>query len=105
MTAKNGTKDDGLSSLRGTGIFGSDASAALARASQRSPLPTDLNIGARGAAMNMAAMNSHVSSSAETHIGEINVHTQATDARGIANDLKPALQNSFDAASANYGIA
>lgn len=43
--------------------------------------------------------------SSEQRIGEIKVYTQATDAAGIARDLKPALQRDTFAQQANFGPA
>jgi len=42
-------------------------------------------------------------SSSETNIGTIVVNTQATDAQGIADDIKPALERNTFAANSNYG--
>lgn len=36
-------------------------------------------------------------------IGQVNVHTRATDAEGIARDIEPALRRSLTAGAANYG--
>lgn len=44
-------------------------------------------------------------SSAETHIGQIVVHTPATDAHGLARDLRQALQHQGLALQANQGLA
>ena len=49
--------------------------------------------------------NRSSTSSSETHIGQINVHTQATDAKGIAADIGPQLQRGQSAARSNYGLA
>ena len=43
-------------------------------------------------------------STVETHIGTVTVHTQAKDAKGIANDIAPALRQGI-AAQANTGLA
>ena len=43
------------------------------------------------------------SSSVQTHIGEINVHTQATDADGIAKDMGKSMDYLFTS-QANYGL-
>ncbi len=40
----------------------------------------------------------------ETHIGRIEVHTQAADAQGIARDVRGALQNHALVASADTGL-
>ncbi len=42
-------------------------------------------------------------STSETNIGTIVVNTQATDAQGIAVDIKPALERNTFAANSNYG--
>jgi hypothetical protein len=51
------------------------------------------------AASNDNSRNIH----SEVHIHEQNIHTQATDAKGIAKDIKPALERDSYAATANYG--
>jgi Transglycosylase-like domain len=45
------------------------------------------------------------SSSSSTHIGEVHVHTAATDAGGIARDLKSALRRYDYVAQADVGLA
>jgi hypothetical protein len=52
---------------------------------------------------NSQVTNNHASS--ETKIGTANIHTQATDAAGIARDIKPALQRTGMAMQANYSLA
>ena len=42
---------------------------------------------------------------AETHVGVVNVHTAATDANGIARDIKPALERTARGMQANYSLA
>ena len=46
---------------------------------------------------------STVDKSIETHIGEINIQTKATDAQGIASDMEHALDYLF-VGQANYGL-
>ena len=46
--------------------------------------------------------NSH---SAETHIGEVHVHTQATDAHGIGRDISTAIRRASNARQADMGMA
>lgn len=62
-------------------------------------------IGAR----DVAPMQSNVStstSSSETNInGPITIHTQATDAAGIARDFCPAVKYNFSVAQANTGVS
>ena len=41
----------------------------------------------------------------ETHIGQINVNTPATDAAGIVRDIKPEIQRANFALLADYGMA
>lgn len=41
----------------------------------------------------------------DTKIGEIHIHTAATDAHGIARDIKPALQRTGMAMQANFSLA
>lgn len=43
------------------------------------------------------------SSTHDTKIGAVNVFTQATDAQGIARDIRPAMERNTFAQSANYG--
>lgn len=50
-----------------------------------------------------AAATTTVDKSVETHIGEINIQTKATDAQGIASDMEHALDYLF-IAQANYGL-
>lgn len=52
-----------------------------------------------------AASRSGTSNSSQTHIGQITVHTQATDASGIARDIGKSLQKFPLAVNANYGPA
>lgn len=47
----------------------------------------------------------HNDNSSEAHIGSIAVHTDATDAHGIAADIGPALQRGQRTAKANHGMA
>jgi hypothetical protein len=44
-------------------------------------------------------------SSIETHVGTVNIHTQATDARSIAGEIKTAMANVGTPMQANYGHA
>lgn len=63
-------------------------------------------IGARGAAGSRVS-NSRSSSSTSTsttNIGKVEVHTQATDADGIAADIGPAIKHSAITAPANTGL-
>ena len=48
--------------------------------------------------------NSH-NQTAETHVGVVNVHTAATDANGIARDIRPALERTARGMQANYSLA
>ena len=41
----------------------------------------------------------------QTHIGSINVHTQATNGHGIASTIRESVANVFGPAHANYGLA
>ena len=50
-----------------------------------------------------APSTGNVDKSVETHIGEINIQTKATDAQGIESDMEHALDNLF-VAQANYGL-
>jgi hypothetical protein len=52
---------------------------------------------------NQNITNNHASS--ETKIGEIHVHTHATDAARIARDIKPVLERTGLATQANYSLA
>ena len=62
-------------------------------------------VGAAAAANINNSRNSSVvnNSSAQTSIGAVNVHTQATDGHGIARDLQNAITNHSFAAHLNYG--
>lgn len=58
------------------------------------------------ASMGRYVSNSTSSSHTEHHMhGDINVHTRATDAKGIAGDLGPYLFQGGDARQANRGLA
>ncbi len=46
--------------------------------------------------------NNHTNT--DTKIGEVHVHTHATDAQGIARDIKPALERTMLAMHANYSL-
>ena len=52
---------------------------------------------------NQSSTVSNNSSRAETHIGSLNVHTQATDAYGIARELPSAIDRASQMNQANYG--
>lgn len=59
-----------------------------------------------GAAVANSTDNSQSSTStstSETHIGKVEIHTQAKDADSIAKEITPALKRSSDAAQSNYG--
>jgi hypothetical protein len=60
-----------------------------------------------GAAASAPAVNTVSKSStttSETKIDTINIHTQATDANGIAKDLRPAVEKYTFATQANTGM-
>ena len=50
---------------------------------------------------NVSTTNNRTSN--EVHVGEMSIHTQATDAYGIARDLKPALEMNKFTNQSNYG--
>jgi hypothetical protein len=52
---------------------------------------------------NSQVTNNHASS--DTRIAEVHIHTHATDAAGIARDIKPALERTGMAMQANYSLA
>lgn len=65
-------------------------------------------MGSRVAAMQQSARGGtthNVSNSSESHVGELHVHTQATDASGIVADIQPALRRSSLVTQANTGLA
>jgi hypothetical protein len=81
------------------------SSVDLIRAGAARPQIPNVASGARGAA-SVGANNSRStsnSSSTETHIGELNVHSAAQDATGIANDIWGALDRNTEAGHANFG--
>ena len=51
------------------------------------------------------ATTHHVDNSSATKVGTINVHTAATDAKGIAADIEPHLARGQAAGRGNYGLA
>jgi hypothetical protein len=76
-------------------------SDALRRASQ---IPLTSGLGAGAAVGATYGPQSNNTSSSETHVGTVVVHTAATDAKGIANDMKIALQRTSFAANANFSL-
>jgi muramidase (phage lysozyme) len=60
---------------------------------------------AQAAAVSNTSNDNRNTYSSENHIGSINIQTAATDASGIARDIKPALQRHAFAAAANYARA
>jgi hypothetical protein len=80
-----------LLSLLGIG----SAHAAEAMNLQRSAV--GVNAGAAGPTTNNTA-------SSQVNIGSMAFNTQATDAKGIAKDIKPALDRKFISTPANYGL-
>ena len=65
----------------------------------------DLSNRARGAHVSHdshATTNNH---SNEVHVGQVNIHTPATDAPGLAGTIGPAIEQSFLTTQANYGLA
>ncbi|HEV2540192.1 MAG TPA: hypothetical protein VGU03_10845 [Frateuria sp.] len=80
----------------------------IARHEGNGTLSTDdilggIRLGARQQAPGRTALASRTSTS-ETHIGSITVNTRATDAQGIARDLRGALQNNSLVALADTGV-
>lgn len=58
-----------------------------------------------GAAASAGGINSHTSTStSDTRIDTINVYTQATDAQGVADALRPAVEQYSFATQANTGM-
>jgi uncharacterized membrane protein len=43
-------------------------------------------------------------SQVETHVGEVKIYTKATDANGIAADMKRAVAGAFTVNQAEYGL-
>ena len=63
-------------------------------------------VGMADAGRYSSSYSSHVDRSSETTInGGVHVHTQATDARGIAADIEPHLHRGQAAGRADYGLA
>ena len=50
-------------------------------------------------------VNSHNSTAHEVHVANLNIHTAATDASGIARDIKPAIERTSFAMLGNYSLA
>lgn len=67
------------------------------------------NIGAATAANvvtnNQSSTVHNNNASHEVHVGAVNVHTAATDASGIARDIKPAIERTNFAFIGNYSLA
>jgi hypothetical protein len=57
-----------------------------------------------GAGSNVASTRPSSTSTSETHIGKIEVHTPATDGMGVANDLRKDLQMNGLIAEADTGL-
>ncbi|RUV02390.1 hypothetical protein EOA60_18905 [Mesorhizobium sp. M1A.F.Ca.IN.020.06.1.1] len=67
-----------------------------------------INTGAASAALsNMSSTHTATTStsSVEAHIGKVEVHSQATDANGVAADINDALSRRLFTAQANSGLA
>lgn len=62
-----------------------------------------IRLGARQQAMRSSGIASRTSTS-ETHIGKVEVHTQATDAKGIVRDIGHELSNNTLIAQADTGV-
>jgi hypothetical protein len=62
-----------------------------------------IRLGARQQAMRSGGIASRTSTS-ETHIGKVEVHTQATDAKGIVRDIGHELSNNTLIAQADTGV-
>lgn len=72
----------------------------------KAPMGT-LGLAGNAQAARLSNMNDNrtSSNSVENNIGAVNIHTQATDASGIARDIKPAMQRHAFASAANYARA
>lgn len=57
-----------------------------------------------GQGWSAAAGTTNTSYNRDTSIGSVNIHTQATDAQGIARDIRGALDRNLTAADANMGL-
>lgn len=67
-----------------------------------------INTGAKAAALsNISSTHTATTStsSVENHIGKVEVHSQATDANGVASDINDALNRRLFTAQANSGLA
>jgi hypothetical protein len=97
---------EGYDPRSGTDAFTNAVANALRRLPPSS-LPNVASGAAGSASFGRSANDNRVSnnSNAETHIGTVVVHTKATDAKGIAQDIKPALQRFPLTVNANYGPA
>jgi hypothetical protein len=51
------------------------------------------------------ATHDHSQHSSAVNVGNVNIHTSATDARGIAADMRAAMRRELLANEANYGLA
>lgn len=76
--------------------------AAFAAALRRLPRAPAVTTGS-AAAVSSTTHTSSVSHQNETNIGEIHVHTNATDGETIARDLPPAIRRNAFMNQANYG--
>ncbi|AYO86093.1 M15 family peptidase [Methylobacterium brachiatum] len=60
---------------------------------------------AQAATVSSTSNDNRSTSTSETKIGQINIHTAATDASGIARDIGPQMKRHAFAAAANYARA
>jgi hypothetical protein len=87
--------------------YGGDPAKVSALSAQRAGAMAaiDQARAAQAAAVSNTSNDNRNTYSSQNHIGAINIQTAATDASGIARDIKPALQRHAFAAAANYARA
>lgn len=95
----------GYNSLTGTDAFTRKTLSGMGKLSISAPPGVSVGAGAAVPSTINHNQNSSVSQTSETHIGEVNIHTKATDAAGIARDFKSAMNRQALATHANYGLA
>lgn len=99
--------DTGRSYYEGVGNNRASISAGEMAAMLKKQRAANLAPHPRAGAGQMATSNDNRRSSnvtSETNIGKIEIKTNATDAQGIAKDLKPAIERNGFATQANYSL-
>lgn len=99
-------QEDGATRARRQGAMNSWMGDYLLRGANRIPAQ---DVGAGAAAKQSTIQNSRTvttsTNSSTVHVGDVHVNTRATDAAGIASDIRRQLRSSMTLAQANTGLA